>query len=180
LRETIQTGWATSLVIVSHDRDFAFSVCDRIAILDKDTGTIAYEGGLTEACELPPNANVARFLGMFNIIAGEIEDNNVFKDQAGEFVVPLGPHCVSDRKRAALLLRHRNVYIDPPNTNEGIEIYATITDVAVMGPRAVVKAVTPGGTKIRCECEQKSDLHSLVGKRQRFVAFANDAIIVEN
>ncbi|MBI3741096.1 MAG: ABC transporter ATP-binding protein [Chloroflexi bacterium] len=77
LREQLQTEVRDILkqigmtaLYVTHDQTEAFAVADRVLIIHD--GIIAQSGAPQELFERPANAYIARFLGLSNLLAGEI------------------------------------------------------------------------------------------------------------
>jgi ABC-type Fe3+/spermidine/putrescine transport system ATPase subunit len=83
LRETILAAGrdsGTTMLFVTHDRDEAVAVGERIALMLD--GAIAQEGAAEDLFERPLSAKVASFFGASNILVGQVE--------AGRFVGLLG------------------------------------------------------------------------------------------
>jgi tRNA-dependent cyclodipeptide synthase len=144
LRSVVQTGWVASLILVSHDRDFALAVCDRIAILEN--GQVLYEGMLSEALTTPPSTQVACFLGSFNVIPGIVRDDHTFTDEHSEIVVALPADFISGPRRVALLIRPEHLRLTSQVGTAHVTVDATITEVTREGISYRVAAVTPKGT----------------------------------
>lgn len=67
-------------IYVTHDQEEAFAIADRILILHD--GKVVRDGTPSDVWEFPSSAYVARFLGLGNVIEGEVRDN-----QNGEWKV---------------------------------------------------------------------------------------------
>lgn len=96
LRKTSQTA-----IYVTHDQEEAFSLADRIVVLN--SGRIEQTGTPLEIYRRPASVFVARFLGLSNLLPGEIynRDGKTFVSTSiGEY--PIHPH--PDGK-ATILLR---------------------------------------------------------------------------
>lgn len=101
-------------IYVTHDQEEAFAIADRILILHD--GRIVRDGTPSDVWEFPGSAFVARFLGLGNVIEGEVRDNQngewkVYPEQGrrvesefGVFVVECG-HEHSRGDKVSLLAR---------------------------------------------------------------------------
>ncbi len=73
-------------VFVTHDQSEAFSVADKVAILN---GGILQQFDTPENIyRFPQNTTVAQFLGFSNLIEGEIQNPDTFVSSFGEFQLP--------------------------------------------------------------------------------------------
>lgn len=82
-------------IYVTHDQDEAFSLADRILIMDR--GTIRQDGRPETIFAQPADAFVARFIGLGNLIAAEASSGNSARTAIGDFELPptvagLRPH----------------------------------------------------------------------------------------
>jgi iron(III) transport system ATP-binding protein len=89
LRETLRGEVAelirsvgVTAVLVTHDREEAFSVADRIALM-RD-GTIVQEGAAEELYFAPASRWAAEFVGAANVLRGEV-DNGLVRTAVGSF-----------------------------------------------------------------------------------------------
>jgi len=72
-------------IYVTHDQEEAFMIADRVLILRN--GEIVREGTPADVWANPKSAFVAEFLGLGNIIAGEVVAKNKFQTEQGIFTV---------------------------------------------------------------------------------------------
>ncbi|MCZ6708474.1 MAG: ABC transporter ATP-binding protein [Chloroflexi bacterium] len=91
----ILTQLGQTSIYVTHDQDEAFSLADRILIMDR--GTIRQEGRPETIFAQPADAFVARFIGLGNLIAAEAGSGNMARTAIGDFELPptvvgLRPH----------------------------------------------------------------------------------------
>ncbi|MFN0155772.1 MAG: ABC transporter ATP-binding protein [Gaiella sp.] len=82
LRESLRTEvtgilrpLGVTVVLVTHDREEAFSLADRIALVRE--GTVVQEGTPEELYFAPASRWAAEFVGSANVLAGEVEGNLV-------------------------------------------------------------------------------------------------------
>ena len=91
----ILTQLGQTSIYVTHDQDEAFSLADRILIMDR--GTIRQEGRPETIFAQPADAFVARFIGLGNLIAAQAGSGNTARTAIGDFELPatvagLRPH----------------------------------------------------------------------------------------
>jgi ABC-type Fe3+/spermidine/putrescine transport system ATPase subunit len=99
-----QTG--IPAIYVTHDQEEAFTIADRVLILHD--GQILREGTPDEVWADPGSAFVAEFLGLGNILDGEVVEKNKFQTKHGIFTVKC-EHKHSKGDRVKLLARPLSV-----------------------------------------------------------------------
>jgi len=72
-------------IYVTHDQEEAFTIADRILILHD--GAIAREGTSADVWANPRSVYVAEFLGLGNIVNGEVVGKNKFRTEYGVFTI---------------------------------------------------------------------------------------------
>lgn len=87
LLSRIQKQLGVTVLFVTHDREEAFELSDRIGIMAD--GRLLQVGTAMELYELPASTQVARFLGMKNIISGTVHGRR-FLSKEGGFDFPVG------------------------------------------------------------------------------------------
>lgn len=87
LAEVLHQAKITAL-LVTHDQEEAFTLADRVAILD--AGVIQQAGEVLEVWRRPAEERVARFLGATTILTGHAE-NGWVRSELGETTVPWAP-----------------------------------------------------------------------------------------
>ena len=113
-----QTG--IPAIYVTHDQEEAFTIADRVLILHD--GQILREGTPDEVWANPQSAFVAEFLGLGNILDGEVVAKNKFQTKHGIFTVKC-EHKHSKGDRVKLLARPLSV------KGETNAISGVVTDV---------------------------------------------------
>lgn len=97
LLSQIQQEFRVTVLFVTHDREEAFTLSDRVAVMSQ--GTVLQVGSAKELYERPKTTRVASFLGLKNIIEGNVEKGR-FQSADGrfEFLVDdatgTGPSCL--------------------------------------------------------------------------------------
>jgi spermidine/putrescine transport system ATP-binding protein len=89
-------------IYVTHDQEEAFALADRILILHNCE--IVRQGGPSEVWEYPGSAFVAKFLGLGNVMDGEVAAKNKFQTEHGLFTVKC-VHKHSKGEKVNLLVR---------------------------------------------------------------------------
>lgn len=72
LLKTVQKRHKSTILFVTHDRDEAFYLSDKIAVMNN--GSVVQQDEPQRLYENPVNEFVARFLGINNIVTGVVED----------------------------------------------------------------------------------------------------------
>ena len=83
-------------IYVTHDQEEAFTIADRVLILHN--GEIIRDGTPADVWANPQSAFVAEFLGLGNVIDGEVVANNKIQTEQGNFTVKCGhKHSMGDK-----------------------------------------------------------------------------------
>jgi ABC-type Fe3+/spermidine/putrescine transport system ATPase subunit len=80
LRHILKTAGLTS-IYVTHDQQEAFAIADRVAIMN--AGRIVQTGAPQEVYRSPGSEWVARFLGLTNLLKGEVESSGAVRTPIG-------------------------------------------------------------------------------------------------
>lgn len=136
--------FGVTVLHVTHDREDAFELADRVAILEK--GTIAACGAPRELYRHPPSASIASLLGEINCIAGQILsfDSDVVVAET-EFGLWRANHCVDGLARgnnAMLLFRPESMVAVAPDRmtlDQCNFISAEVTMRHFSGPLVITK-----------------------------------------
>ena len=75
----IQRNVGITFIFVTHDQEEAFTIADRVLILHD--GVIVREGTPSDVWANPGSMYVARFLGLGNIMDGEVVAKNQFQTE---------------------------------------------------------------------------------------------------
>ncbi len=100
-------------IYVTHDREEALAVSDRIVIMDQ--GKIIQEGTPDKLYEHPANSFTANFLGSANIIPGVVVDSETISTAIGTFRVGKN-NCCTSGSSAYLFFRPEHCTVTPPET----------------------------------------------------------------
>ena len=116
----ILTELGQTSIYVTHDQDEAFSLADRVLIMER--GEIRQSGTPEAIFRQPADAFVARFIGLGNLIGAEIEDREgvtLARTAIGEFALPapveapIGPTAdAAPRGSGTLLIGDERVHLE--------------------------------------------------------------------
>lgn len=101
--KTIQKKYRSTVLFVTHDRNEAFYLSDKIAVLDK--GELAQFDTPLNIYEKPTSPFVARFIGINNIFTGKIKDG-IFYSEKIKFPVDF-----ADAEKACLALKSEDMRV---------------------------------------------------------------------
>jgi ABC-type Fe3+/spermidine/putrescine transport system ATPase subunit len=133
-----------TFVHVTHDQEEAFRLADAVAVMR--AGRVVQEGDPREVYRRPATPFVASFLGVANLLPGEVEAPGRFRTRGG-LALPAPPGA---RGAAVAALREEHVRVAPQGLDRAPAVVGTVvgtvTDVAFLGPHArVVVATDPAG-----------------------------------
>ncbi|MFH2102819.1 MAG: ABC transporter ATP-binding protein [Chloroflexota bacterium] len=113
------------VIYVTHDQEEAFAIADRILLLR--AGQIVRDANPQEVYDRPGSAWVAAFLGLGNILSGQVRADGRIQTKAGLLEVDC-PHQHKSGSGVTLLLRPQHVQMAEPNAEHCIQ--GIVTDVA--------------------------------------------------
>lgn len=122
--ETLAT-WFKSIVLVTHDLDFAFAVCERAAILRK--GSVVAQGAVRDLIEQSHDDWVVDYLQSYNRLDGAIEPGGIFKTSCGTVKILLEPEHSSQTGPAAIFIRPDRLSLMPASGNGTRSLQASAT-----------------------------------------------------
>jgi len=122
----LQRGLGQSCVIVTHDREEAFEIADRVAVMFD--GVIAQCASPRELRRAPANRRVADFLGIFNRLEAKTLDGP-WRRESGHWIAPVEALVLDDGRR------------DGEAGCDGLRFTATL------------RASYPGQQRVACELE---------------------------
>lgn len=174
----LQKRVGTTFIYVTHDQTEAFSMSDRIAVME--AGIVLQVGTPEEIYQRPLNRFVADFIGETNLIEGEIESEGVF---VAEGLPPIfidrtqGDGMVG--KRAVLSVRPERIIIGNSPDVEN-KLNGLVIDKTYMGSFGVVKVEVLRDVMLTIHVHQPEILQSLrVGDRVMVCWRSSDSVVVE-
>ena len=118
------------VIYVTHDQEEAFALADRLLLLHQ--GKLVQEGTPAEVFLHPANTWVASFLGLGNLIAATIPENQRVRTALGEFDLPC-PKAFEKGATLRLLLRQEGVGINQEADARSLTVPAVVTDSVFLG-----------------------------------------------
>ena len=109
----LQRTLGITFVLVTHDQEEAFSMSDRIVVMDE--GTIMQVGTPREIYEEPANMFVARFVGDINVLSGHVvstEKDNLVIDVNGTMCRVKNKGGFNQGEHVRILLRPEDMRIE--------------------------------------------------------------------
>lgn len=147
LLATIRQAVAPTIVLVTHDRDEAAGVADRIAVMDH--GVLLHESTVADAYRRPRTVQVSRLMGGRNEIPGRVVgDRHV--SALGR--IPL--RGAAEEGEAVLLIRQEDVGLadlTAPTAPEAARLEATVSGVRRAGARSDLVLEAAGGIRLHAE-----------------------------
>ncbi len=175
----IVKAFGLTAIHVTHDRDEALSMADRLAVMD--AGRIAQVGTPEEVYRNPGSRMVAEFIGATNLIPatagavvgeGRQEVHTAFGQwlgrASGEAPAPCSPVLVSIRPEALV--------IDPPDPATNT-FQARITDLTYLGATAQYEVQVPCGPKLQV-CEMNPRVLRHPGETEVRLAVAPEDVLL--
>ena len=121
------------VIYVTHDREEAFGLADRLVILHD--GVILQQGTPQELFEQPATPWVAEFLGLGNLVRGvvsQVEPQKI-KTTFAELTLPCQPILFTPGQECQILLRPENAQIGMLNSTQENLLACTVRDSLFMG-----------------------------------------------
>lgn len=144
----LQRKLSLTTIFVTHDQEEANTTADRIAVIDD--GIIQQIGTPMELYDRPANLFVANFLGVANVIAGDMsveDDRMVFRSADGAVTVPV---VNATQGTSSIIFRPQNLTIqmqDAEPTPGAVRLTGTVEHKEFLG--SVVRyQVSVGGQHI--------------------------------
>lgn len=177
LLSQIQREFRVTVLFVTHDREEAFSLSDRIAVMNN--GELLQVGSAKELYERPQSTKIASFLGLKNIVKGHVE-NCRFRsaDNCFDFLVDAktgnGPSCLIIRPEALQLVTENSSIHD-----SGIQIRGSVEQKKFNHGFYSVK-ISIGETHLTCSLtSQQADIF-IVGQPIQLQLKAQDLWVVKD
>ena len=130
LRE-VQAELNIPVVLVTHDVTECFELADHVIVLDE--GTAAQEGPAHQVFSRPHTVDIARTLGIFNVIEAQIDSLDPGRDTADVRVLDqrlrtcyLPGHLIGDRGHICIRQSEFNLLTGPPDVNHTNRLRLTL------------------------------------------------------
>jgi len=179
----LQRKLALTTIFVTHDQEEANTTADRIAVMD--AGVVQQVGTPAELYDKPANRFVASFLGIANILDGQLARENgtaVFHSKSG-ISVPLSASQIPDRatgESCSIMFRPQSVATQPaaaPDSRAGVTMNGVVRHREFLG-NLIRYAVTVGESVILVDDAHKPNQPSFsVGTEVR-LSLATAQVVV--
>jgi putrescine transport system ATP-binding protein len=173
----LQRRLGATFVIVTHDRDEAMAVADRIAVMDQ--GRIAQVGTPAEVYERPISRQVAGLLGEANLIEGTVAASGNSRVRLTCAGAPIGlegvaSHDLAKDQTAWLMVRPERLRLTPAEPESGNRLRATVRSASYLGDRTLVTLESAAGQQLTATTDGGS---RFAAGRTVWVSFAADAAV---
>lgn len=150
LLEAVRGAFSPTILLVTHDRDEAARVADRIALMEN--GRLLHEGTVAEAYRRPRTLRAAQLMGGRNAVPGQVRDG-VHVSALGEVPVP---DAVDGA--ATLVFRQEDVRVDAP-ARGATSLWAsgTVETLRPLGARGEI-GIRAAGVLLHAEVPSTSGL----------------------
>ena len=179
----LQRKLRTTFLIVTHDRQEAMTLADRIAVMDQ--GRIAQVGTPADVYERPQSRHVAELVGDVNLIEAQIVTTTpagaILEGPEGIRLVVRNGIDKDHGARVLLALRPEKLHVLPaPPTGVHNALPGTITEIAYLGSFSVVRLRLDAGVELKAMVANTgpSELSRLCPADRIWVSFAPEAATV--
>jgi sulfate transport system ATP-binding protein len=149
----------TSL-FVTHDQEEALELANRVVVMNE--GKIEQDASPEDVVDKPATPFVVNFLGQVNIFHGRVQGGTAL---LGPLAVPYPEHPHQEPRTAAGYARPHELDISRDEAGGGL--WATITDVRIVGAIVKIEADDESGTAMQVELgrEEYANIRAIVGER---------------
>ncbi len=137
IRNLLKRSGATAL-LVTHDREEAFTIADRIGILSR--GRLWQVGPPEEVYHAPACRFVADFVGEADFVSGWVHNHRVHTE-LGSFPC----NGLRDGTRVEVMLRPSDLSLEPADDGQGV-----VVSRIFRGPESIYDVQLPSGLRVRC------------------------------
>jgi sulfate transport system ATP-binding protein len=146
-------------VFVTHDQEEALELANRVVVMNE--GRIEQDGTPDEVVEHPATPFVVNFLGQVNIFHGRVQDGRAW---LGPLALEYPDHPHTEARTAAGYSRPHEVELS--RTDKGGGLWATVTDVRIVGAVVKIEVADEGRQPIQVELgrEQYEKIRVIIGE----------------
>ncbi|TQJ30938.1 ABC transporter ATP-binding protein [Microbacterium sp. SLBN-146] len=159
LLDAVRRAVSPTIVLVTHDRDEASRVADRIALMEH--GVLLHESSVADAYRRPRTRRVAQLMGGRNEVAGTVR-TGIHHSELGALPVPDG----TAQGDGILVVRQEDLSLadaDAPLAADVVRVEGVVEAVSSAGARTDVVVSCRGG--IRLHAETSTTLPRTPGER---------------
>jgi putrescine transport system ATP-binding protein len=171
LREILERIDVTC-IIVTHDRDEAMTMADRIGLMYE--GRLVQVGTPEEVYDRPRTRFAAEFLGQVNLLQGMAESSD--RIVLGGRAMPTRGAVPGQLTTVALRPEDVDLYATPPE--HGMALEATVLSVDYMGIHRALEVAVPGMERLTVIIAGSAQKVPAVGARVWLDWWAEDAVVL--
>jgi sulfate/thiosulfate transport system ATP-binding protein len=147
-------------VFVTHDQEEALELANRVVVMND--GRIEQDGTPEQVVEHPATPFVVNFLGQVNIFHGRVQEG---KALLGPLALEYPDHPHHESRAAAGYSRPHELELS--RTDEGGGLWATVTDVRIVGAVVKIEVVDDERNPIQVELgrEHYERIRAIIGER---------------
>jgi spermidine/putrescine transport system ATP-binding protein len=142
----IQREVGITFVYVTHDQEEALSMSDRIAVMSG--GKIAQCGPPEDIYEHPSGEFVAGFIGISNLIEGQVEDETSVKIGTGQVIPAPIPADCGKGDTVQISVRPEKIAIDDEVEDEMVSVEGTIEGRVYLGVSTQITVGLGNGARL--------------------------------
>jgi spermidine/putrescine transport system ATP-binding protein len=125
----IQRTVGITFIYVTHDQEEALTMSDRIAVMNE--GLLQQCGSPEEIYERPANAFVAGFIGISNLLSGEVEDHGV-RLKTGQVIPAALDGGIAAGEKVFLCVRPEKLRLGPKVDGQ-VSVDGTVVETVYLG-----------------------------------------------
>ncbi|MGH9310884.1 MAG: sulfate/molybdate ABC transporter ATP-binding protein [Vicinamibacterales bacterium] len=147
-------------VFVTHDQEEALELANRVVVMNE--GKIEQDGTPDEVVEQPATPFVVNFLGQVNIFHGRVQEGKAW---LGPLAIEYPEHPHREARTAAGYSRPHE--LDVSRADEGGGLWATVTDVRMVGAVVKIEVVDEEHQPIQVELgrDQYEKIRVIIGEK---------------
>jgi putative spermidine/putrescine transport system ATP-binding protein len=142
----LQSKLGLTTIFVTHDQDEALSVADRIVVMS--AGKVEQVGTPREIYQRPRTRFVAEFIGLTNIMAGQVEAADRFRAAGGELLAISTDGCGSGISAVAVRPEQICLHDREASGTAANGLQVTVEEVTYRGALTEFVVKTPSGLKL--------------------------------
>jgi spermidine/putrescine transport system ATP-binding protein len=142
--KAIQREVGITFLYVTHDQEEALAMSDRIAVMDQ--GVVEQCGTPEEVYERPAKPFVAGFIGISNLMEGQVEDSAV-RLANGTLVPAPVPDGVGNGTTVQLSVRPEKIVLDGADPGM-VTLHGTVAERVYVGTATQVIVALDGGARV--------------------------------
>lgn len=157
----------TNIIIVSHNKDFIFTLCENLCILEK--GRVIGIGKTKSMYFNPSNTLIAKILESGNIIEGILDNNMHFISKTEEIDIAFdNQHSYLKNQKCAILIRQDAFVFDNEKDTNSISLSARLVNINFKTLTNELTLCSPKGQHIKIEIPHSKAQINYFNKNKKF------------